>query len=230
MKYLTLILLVGLQSTAWGDACASSLIPTFTANQATSICKATGSNINHNLIPLDNNLYDLGSAAKAWKTAYFGTSVLFSASAFEIAATTADAADTKRMQITGGGSSEISRGAYLYLYGNESGSSTKGDWYLRSGDVSTNGGNGHISARNTLLIQKNESGYQDNWTFDLVTGEFIGAGTGSIGWAVISGADTACVTTCTTPCVFGVNTDSLTADIVGCADGSADKCLCAGAS
>lgn len=58
----------------------------------------------------------------------------------------------------------------------------------------------------------------------------IGTGTSTIGWTVQSGANTACTTTCTTPCVFGVNTASATADIVDCADATADECLCAGAS
>ena len=54
--------------------------------------------------------------------------------------------------------------------------------------------------------------------------------TTDIGWAVVSGADTACNTTCTNACVFGVNTASLVADIVDCADATADECLCAGGS
>lgn len=66
-----------------------------------------------------------------------------------------------------------------------------------------------------------------NWTFD---GTFIGDATGTIGWTVNAGANTACTTTCVTPCVFGVNTASATADIVDCADATADECLCAGGS
>jgi hypothetical protein len=58
----------------------------------------------------------------------------------------------------------------------------------------------------------------------------IGTGTSSIGWAVVAGANTACNTTCTTPCVFGVNTAATEADIVDCASATADECLCAGAS
>ncbi len=51
-----------------------------------------------------------------------------------------------------------------------------------------------------------------------------------MGWAVVAGADTACTTTCTSACVFGVNTAAANADIVDCADATADECLCAGAS
>lgn len=54
--------------------------------------------------------------------------------------------------------------------------------------------------------------------------------TTDLGWAVVAGANTACNTTCTNACVFGVNTASATADIVDCADATADKCLCAGAN
>lgn len=70
----------------------------------------------------------------------------------------------------------------------------------------------------------------DVWNFDTATGTFIGSGTATIGWAVVAGANTACTTTCVTPCVFGVDTASATADIVACADATADECLCAGAS
>lgn len=62
------------------------------------------------------------------------------------------------------------------------------------------------------------------------TGTLIGTGTATLGWAVVAGANTACTTTCTTPCVFGVNTAATEADIVSCADATADECLCAGAT
>jgi hypothetical protein len=62
------------------------------------------------------------------------------------------------------------------------------------------------------------------------TGELIGAGTATLGWAIVAGANAACSTTCTTPCVFGVNTAATEADIVACSDTTADECLCAGAS
>lgn len=57
------------------------------------------------------------------------------------------------------------------------------------------------------------------------------SGTGSLGWTPVSGADTACNTTCTSACVFGFN---LTAGVPGsplaCTDATADVCICAGAS
>ena len=54
--------------------------------------------------------------------------------------------------------------------------------------------------------------------------------TSDLGWAVVAGANTVCNTTCTSACIFGVNTASATADIVDCVDATADECLCAGAS
>ena len=91
-----------------------------------------------------------------------------------------------------------------------------------SSGVDCNIGNGDPSS-----ITLDTSGA--NFIFD-TTGTIIGTGTATIGWTVQSGANTACSTTCVTPCVFGVNTASATADIVDCADATADECLCAGAS
>ena len=90
------------------------------------------------------------------------------------------------------------------------------------------------------LVVNNGSGTDEDDDFTVnVSGAAYeidaGAGTftstaNSFGWSVVAGADTACTTTCTSACVFGVNTASLTADIVDCADTTADECLCAGAN
>lgn len=68
----------------------------------------------------------------------------------------------------------------------------------------------------------------DVWKFEN-DGDLIGQTTGDIGWTPVSGANTACNTTCTSGCVFGANTASGFA-MVGCADATADICLCAGPS
>lgn len=115
----------------------------------------------------------------------------------------------------------------------------------------TNAGNGTLAgtltvggtAQSTItegLVVNNGSGTDedDDLTVNVSGGAYeidAGAGTftstaNSFGWSVVAGADTACTTTCTSACVFGVNTASLTADIVDCADATADECLCAGAS
>ena len=62
------------------------------------------------------------------------------------------------------------------------------------------------------------------------TGEITSSNSTTIGWTVQAGANQACTTTCTSACVFGVNTAATEADIVDCADATADECLCAGAS
>jgi len=67
-------------------------------------------------------------------------------------------------------------------------------------------------------------------TGETFSGTLIGTGTATLGWVIVAGANTACTTTCVTPCVFGVNNAATEADIVGCADATADECLCAGAS
>ena len=61
------------------------------------------------------------------------------------------------------------------------------------------------------------------------TGTLIGSGTGSLGWSVQTGVNTACTTTCTSPAVFGVDSGG-GGLIVGPADATAEECLCAGAS
>lgn len=55
----------------------------------------------------------------------------------------------------------------------------------------------------------------------------------SMGWSVVTGASTACNTTCTFACVVGFDTGTVGValpHIVGCTDASADECLCAGGS
>jgi len=52
-------------------------------------------------------------------------------------------------------------------------------------------------------------------------------------FSVASGANTACSTTCSNTCVMGFNQGTLGTvlpDIVGCADATADECLCVGSS
>lgn len=62
------------------------------------------------------------------------------------------------------------------------------------------------------------------------SGRIISESGSSLGWQVISGANTKCNTTCVHACVFGVNTAATEADITTCEDATSDECLCAGAS
>lgn len=57
----------------------------------------------------------------------------------------------------------------------------------------------------------------------------VSSDTGTLGWSVVNAANQACTTTCTSACVFGMNTGAL-GNFVGCADATADTCVCAGAS
>ena len=69
-----------------------------------------------------------------------------------------------------------------------------------------------------------------NETGTVVTAPNAAQSTSDLGWAVVAGANTACNTTCTSACIFGVNNAATEADIVDCSDAAADECLCAGAS
>ena len=57
-------------------SCGSSLMPAFTANQATQLCKTFGSAVSQSLIPSADNTYDVGSTTFGWRTGYFDTSVI----------------------------------------------------------------------------------------------------------------------------------------------------------
>jgi hypothetical protein len=71
-----------------------------------------------------------------------------------------------------------------------------------------------------------------------ITGNLTGGGTitststGSLGWSYVTGANTACTTTCTSAAVFGVDlaAGASAPVIVGPSAATADACVCAGAS
>lgn len=81
------------------------------------------------------------------------------------------------------------------------------------------------------LAKKVATGMADLVASDDITAgdEITSTSTTDIGWSVQSGANTACNTTCTFGCVFGADT-ATDFDAVGCADATADVCICAGAS
>lgn len=64
------------------------------------------------------------------------------------------------------------------------------------------------------------------------TGAVTSASTGSLGWSYVTGANTACTTTCTSAAVFGVDlaAGASAPVIVGPSAATADACVCAGAS
>ncbi len=61
-------------------------------------------------------------------------------------------------------------------------------------------------------------------------GTIVSSRTSDIGWSVVAGANTACNTTCTNACVFGIDTAATNNAILACTDAAADSCLCAGSN
>lgn len=61
------------------------------------------------------------------------------------------------------------------------------------------------------------------------TGQLTSSATSDLGWTPVNAANQACNTTCTSACVFGMNTGAL-GNFVSCSDATADTCICAGAS
>lgn len=61
------------------------------------------------------------------------------------------------------------------------------------------------------------------------SGRVQGTNTFNIGWTPVNSANQACNTTCTSACVFGIDTSAI-GNILACTDATADSCLCAGPS
>lgn len=114
--------------------------------------------------------------------------------------------------LTGGGSGC----GYIYTDTNGDLSCGSAAPLLTSGPVTFSGSNvgiGTASPMNTLQV--NGTVQIDN--------------VNSMGWTVVSAANQACNTTCTSACVMGEDT-SVVGTWVACTDASADICLCAGPS
>lgn len=65
-----------LAAPVYADTCATSLMPAFTANQATALCTKLNDSIAESLVPQTTNAIDLGSASKLFKTLFLGTSLV----------------------------------------------------------------------------------------------------------------------------------------------------------
>lgn len=86
---------------------------------------------------------------------------------------------------------------------------------------------GSITPANALYISNNLiSTFYGNIA---ATQQITSSRTTDLGWSAVNVANQACNTTCTSACVFGMNTGAL-GNFVGCADATADTCICAGAS
>lgn len=231
----SLLSILMLTQSAYAGTCETSLMPAFTAAQATQICKITGSAINHSLIPSADDTYDLGSASLEWKDLYVdGT------------------ANIDALSVSGNGTI----GGTLGVTGALTGSSTITSSHASAASVGATDGTvsaavgvasssawvGTSSASNLGI----RTGGTTKWTLSNST-EFLianGAGgitaggaitssaSGSLGWSYVTGANTACTTTCTFAAVFGVDLAAGASSpvIVGPSDATADACVCAGAN
>lgn len=171
---------------------------------------------------------DVRSIAAAWLL----DPVKFTGSTGDIFVNTVDGSDSGSLLISSGGAapSDGTRGAGVFLYGNENGS-TPGKLELIAGNA---GGDGRIqiitkaaSAINFLTGNSQRLAISGTGTATF-TGQVLSSTTSDIGWTIQSAANQACNTTCTSACVFGQETTSKA--ILACTDATADTCLCAGAS
>lgn len=161
-------------------------------------------------------------------TEKWGDGGVTAAQQLTISASTADADDDSSLFLSAGGAyaNDGTRGGGIRLSGNEDGN---GDTVINAGSVS--GGDLVASApaaNGNFYVQ---TAGTNKWTVSS-TGTLIGGGTASIGWSYVTGANTACTTTCTAPAVFGVDLAAGASQpvIVDASSATADACLCAGAS
>jgi len=282
-KIIVAILLLTGQS-VYAD-CATDLMPTFTAAQATQACSVFGSAIGQSLIPVTDNLYNLGSASLRWKELFLSDSLTSSAALITTTApggttyhplvvgTTAALAAEADLNASGSVfvsnpntaralailSNAANAGGEIMTFDKTRSTGTDANTIVVSGDSLGTilwrgaGGSAYQPAARLVVTVDGTPGASDMpGALDFqVTPDgsitpasalkisntkaavFAGTVTNSandMGWSVVAGANTACTTTCTSACVFGVNTAATEADIVNCADATADECMCAGAS
>lgn len=275
MKKLVFILMfLGLLvSAAHADTCGASLMPPFTATQATQLCAKFGSATNHSLIPSADNTYDVGSSTFGWRTGYFDTSLIAplwqstgdvqikvdsdaqrlfnigassdtaftftygdagvtAAQVLFVGPATADADDDGRVSLSGGGGAAETRGAFFSIYGNEN--ATAGFFDAYAGNVAGAKFRFGTTADAAVEIYQNNSlAWQIDTDSNLTgVGQLTSSNTGSLGWSYVTGANTACTTTCTSAAVFGVDLAAGASQpvIVAASSATADACVCAGAS
>lgn len=146
---------------------------------------------------------------------------------------TVDGADNRLLSFLSYDASGIdhTRGASIELAGNESGD--VGDIYLWAGN-GTGGGKIHVglgtSGASFIISDQNDA---TKFTVDTsgnttTSGTIASSRTTDIGWTLVSVANQACNTTCTSACIMGQETTSKA--FLSCSDATADICLCAGAS
>lgn len=71
-------------SSAYADTCATNMMPAFGAYAATALCQKLGLSQAISAVPQTTNAIDLGSSSKVFRSAYIGTSVVFSSGANDV--------------------------------------------------------------------------------------------------------------------------------------------------
>jgi hypothetical protein len=176
------------------------------------------------LYPVTASGLDIGNGSLPFKDAYIADNIKMSNVNSKILISSTDGADNKYIYLSGGGNNSETRGAQFIASGNEAVGST-GVPYVVSGDVA--GAYNDYDARHSTGYHSFKVDGAEKVRIN-ATGEILGSGTATLGWTLVSVANQACTTTCTSPCVFGQETTSKA--LLACSDATADICLCAGAS
>lgn len=131
------------------------------------------------------------------------------------------------LHLSGGSTLNSSNaGGGISLFGGASGGS-QGIARLFGGNQTT--GHVEIQTNNASAEIRLQTNASTKWTI-ADAGTFIGAGTGTIGWTVLTGTNMTCTSSCVTPCVMGQDLDTANGPWVGCGSATSERCLCAGAS
>lgn len=96
-----------LSSRAFAGPCETSLMPAFTAGQATNLCKSLSSAIVVSQVPATNNSLDLGSASKQWRNIYAGTGLILGTTGGAITMTETTPASACRGVATPNGNTNV---------------------------------------------------------------------------------------------------------------------------
>lgn len=107
-------------------------------------------------LPLSNNALDLGSSTLSWRSAYLGTSLIFTASSGLIKPNTSDGTDNGEIHLAGGGAADTSRGSFISVNGNESAGA--GWWEIQTGNVANASGNIKLMHSGSIFYVSDSSG------------------------------------------------------------------------
>lgn len=159
-----------------------------------------------------------------------GSAFAFVPTLFSIRASTSDGSDNGQFVINAGGALSQTRGAGLSAYGNEH-ASEPGDMAINTGTIATS--DLELVAQDDIIMR--DFAGNSSLTVDTATraatfgGAVTSSATGALGWTPVAAANQACNTTCTSACVFGIDS-AAPQTWLACTDATADQCLCAGAS